>query len=547
MITSDHPNKKVAVLPKMLVSAVTSKIIGFSEKGNSQSTKNLMSMGLEYNLYPPVSGPAIERMILKIKKDEETKKKAKAARTSAFSENSSEDDMIKFKNEGSSDDNKIINLSGARAALSSLIDSSEEDGTDSSGPGGYIPGNSESQGQGGFASGDPGAADPQSSAGGIGGRGAAYMPHHQNSGGFDSSGPAYDPQAQGSGSSVDPSDGRAGMPGYMPSSGGPSDPTDPHYDPTVEKNQEYFNQTGKERRPLDPNKAGSPISAGSQPQGQLDDEDPANPNPNPNPTREPHFRNRREGVQYDGSPKKEELPYTFTTEAEKKNPEKKQSILVKGTESALNETVNNFSEGPAKEKIDRSSDIACITVESPRFSGYLICAFGRKRAVDQELISVLQNRLFAFLKANGEDIKDKKMMNLKIQEVDFTSWSLAQAEFLKKSVHNGEEIAIAFFPKDVSDIELGDSASQKMVQININDLKEEARVEFDLYIFMPANNKYLLYTPKGKPFYENQKGRLVDGGVKHLHLKKDEAHEVRRYQAQNFLNDKIEAFAKQKA
>ena len=37
-------------------------------------------------------------------------------------------------------------------------------------------------------------------------------------------------------------------------------------------------------------------------------------------------------------------------------------------------------------------------------------------------------------------------MSLNIKKVDFEDWALEYADFLRKSVHDGEEIAMAFFP-----------------------------------------------------------------------------------------------------
>ena len=81
-----------------------------------------------------------------------------------------------------------------------------------------------------------------------------------------------------------------------------------------------------------------------------------------------------------------------------------------------------------------------------------------------------------------------------------------------------------------------------MVKLSIDDLKEDAVVEFDLYIYMPGNNKYLLYTPQGMRFYGNQKNRLREKGVSHIHLRKESASSVIKYKAQNFLNEKIESY-----
>ena len=72
MIGVDHPNKKVRMLPKLLTQAFPVKIVVFAETQNNNAIKALHEAQMEYSLFPPVSGPSIDRMIRKIKKDEET-------------------------------------------------------------------------------------------------------------------------------------------------------------------------------------------------------------------------------------------------------------------------------------------------------------------------------------------------------------------------------------------------------------------------------------------------------------------------------------------
>jgi hypothetical protein len=79
----------------------------------------------------------------------------------------------------------------------------------------------------------------------------------------------------------------------------------------------------------------------------------------------------------------------------------------------------------------------------------------------------------------------------------------------------------------------------EMHQVGIEHLKGDAPVEFDLYLHLPANDKFILYTPEGKRFYQKQKDRLERKGVKGMHLKKAAVAELRRYRVRNFLMDRI--------
>ena len=539
LVTADHPNRKVRIFPKMLSQAFPIRAIGFAEKGSGISTKNLHEMGLEYNLYPPVSGPAIERMVLRIKKEEEERAIEKENQIKAGMSSDAPatgQDLITFKGGTNPSDSMKTSFEQARAALNQLIssDSTGEEGpaivagsgvTSQTGSGMPGDGGSHSKDSAGYTQTGSGfGGDGYSQTGpGSSGSGIAYNPHNQtNTAG--AGGIAYDPNRP---STYGNQSGSASGAGYF----NPQDPNSPSEGSggflDGQSAWDRNSQTSQLRMNTDPN------------------------SPDTNASEDDSFGPGGRGSRNKSAPvmeseyarKTPKAPYRIRQEKAGTGIDGDQSVFVRGAQQALSESTNLKGEETAEE-IEAATDLACITVESPKFSGYLVCAMGRKRKIDQAFIQILHQRLFKFLRDNGENVKDQDAMSLKIQEVDFTAWTMAQAEFLKKSVHDGDEVAIAFFPTAIKTDEFQKSASDKMLMVNLAELQDDAIVEFDLYIFMPENNKYLLYTPQGRPLYGQQKGRLKEKGVTHMHLRKESAHEMKKYRAQNFLNDKIKSYKK---
>jgi hypothetical protein len=154
----------------------------------------------------------------------------------------------------------------------------------------------------------------------------------------------------------------------------------------------------------------------------------------------------------------------------------------------------------------------------------------------------VQSKLYDFLKAQGEKLDEDGALEIKIKTVEFEDWALEQAEFLKKSIHNGDEVAMAFFPSKKTNLDLEQSVREDMLQLSIDDLMGDLHVLFDVYIYLPANKKYILYTPKGGIFLANQKDRLKNKGIFHMHMKKEDIDSAKKYNVQNYLNNKIEEF-----
>lgn len=429
LITADHPNKKVKVLPKMLAQAFPVSVIGFSEKSSSDSSRSLTSMGLEYNLYSPVSGPAIERIILKIRKEEETKKQNTSdpnrLQTSGKSGGSASEGAITLKGGAVSEEEQRRSFEQARAALAQFVNS---EGNEADFPGAAV---------------------------------------QIQKGGNQSS---YE-ETQGSAISA--------------------------------QNFEEWEQEpslGLRRK-----EKSAPV---------MDSE---------------YIRRKAKQARYFSDPARE-------TEID--------SVIVRGTKEALENSVTALDTDSLVE-IQATSNVACITIESPRFSGYLICALAQDQKVDGDLIKMINKRLFAFLRENGEAVKDQETMEIKIQSVDFIDWSIDQAQFLKKSTHNGREIAMAFFPhKEMrKDFVVDDN---KMIKLRLEEFKPDVAVEFDVFIYMPENKKFILYTPEGSKFYGKQQDRLKQKGIKHMHIRETAIGSLKKYEAQNYLNEQIEIYNKNK-
>lgn len=69
-IAWDHSDKKIMMLPKLLEKSTASIIVPFINKNTKESVFRFGQCPLSPKLYPPISGPAIERLILKHSKED---------------------------------------------------------------------------------------------------------------------------------------------------------------------------------------------------------------------------------------------------------------------------------------------------------------------------------------------------------------------------------------------------------------------------------------------------------------------------------------------
>lgn len=226
----------------------------------------------------------------------------------------------------------------------------------------------------------------------------------------------------------------------------------------------------------------------------------------------------------------------------KKRSDALDTIIARGTQLSLLENVE-FLDGNVHHRVENTVNSGCIIVESERFSGYIVTALGHNEKLNEEFMTGIKKKLFKYLKENGEHLTESEAMDIQLKPVAFEPWALEYADFLRTSVHRGDEVAVAFFPHRPVHVDLENSPTHRdMARIRLKDLKGDRPVNFDLYIYLEANKKLMLYTPRGGVFYQKQLDRLKHQGITHMQVRKEAAEDVTKYHAQNYLNDLVEAF-----
>ncbi len=541
MISVDHPNKKVLMMPKVLTSSFPICVFAFAENSSSVTFRKLQDVVCAYKINPPATGPAIERTVNKYLRDQEKKIREQNEKPQLDSNgkpivNSADPGVTVIQSGASGAAGDAATQAGggwdqASSILSQLLAGDDSAGKAGSlgaslttgegiegGNGTWVPmegvdGTGAASDQAGMLSG--GGSNDQ--AGSLNGLSGDY------SGGFDQPG-SFESTQNNSGVS-----GMLGRSGEGNAQSGNLNSQASSQSGSISYNDNDFEDEGKTRKLA---KNPQSISTGKNKDGN----------------KENATAGTLDDVQAGKlkSPKKYEKEGKIITLMGRSSGQGQDSIILKGTKQALDQTVQ-VNDGVVKQAIQDSSQVACIVVESEKFNGYLIAALGKNRKMDGPFVKAIQDRLFKFLKENGENVVDKESLNLKIKKVEFEDWALEYAEFLKKSVHNGDEIAMAFFPIPNARTEVGESASATMASVKINEMEGDKQVEFNMYLYLPSNKKYILYTPKGGTFYTTQKGRLEEKGVKEVHMLKSEVNDLAKYKAQNYLNNLIETYRQKKS
>ena len=530
MISVDHPNKKVQKLPKVLAAAFPCCVIAFAEESATASYKALSSSPSEYQIYPPITGPAIERIVNKYYKDQLAKPALTAAQRAA-GETGDGNGTISIK--GSTG----LNSANAQSLLAQMLSNDNNDlvlgdvTTSATNPtaadGSQKTQTSSAAAAGSAESAEPVARGPKETAFeqmnadfqnnlSQNAKTAAYVPKEQKPA-SSAPGSAYKPPAAENNKANDP--GGSGIAkGHL------------------QKGSGFGNvNTAKE----DGNKAAAKSAHAKGP---------AAPEHKSEPGLSNHFNRtaKAKGANWQPDP-------DYAEKERQRPPSEKDdgpistgegdSLILRGTKTALEKSCIQLSSNH-NQKIEVVSNMACLVIESTRFSGYLITAMGKNKVIDDAFLKKIQIRLTNFLKEHGEKMINGESMHINLKQVPFMPWAIEQAEFLRRSSHMGDEVAMAFFPRAEIRAKFGESADEEMAAVHLKEFEGDTTVDFNVYIYLPKNNRYVLYTPRGGTFYGRQKDRLSGQGISHLHVLKAEMQDLNKYRVENYLNDSIDDFKK---
>jgi len=100
----------------------------------------------------------------------------------------------------------------------------------------------------------------------------------------------------------------------------------------------------------------------------------------------------------------------------------------------------------------------------------------------------------------------------------------------------------AFLPTTTVSEILEPSTVPSMRKMLLSEIVPDLPLQFDLYIHLENNGKYVLYNKKGRTMFSSQKLRLTERGIREVHLRNDAMSDYLKYKAENFVNASIREY-----
>jgi hypothetical protein len=190
--------------------------------------------------------------------------------------------------------------------------------------------------------------------------------------------------------------------------------------------------------------------------------------------------------------------------------------------------VFNAGDGAVRRPLSWTNRVTCVEVRSSVISGHFLIAAGSEKALDENLSEIVRSALSEMMNALGYDVDTIESFPLDMRRVEFKRWADESADFLERGLHQGVEIAMAFFPVQDKLFDVLPSVDPLYFQVDRDEIRPDARIDFELFLHLPLNGKYIMYVSQGGWLSLQQQMSLQSRGIVHLHVRQENKKAVLR-------------------
>jgi len=226
--------------------------------------------------------------------------------------------------------------------------------------------------------------------------------------------------------------------------------------------------------------------------------------------------------------------------------QEKCSLLMEALEWAMERLKSLTPNGRADRNAHEGKRVNCLIVNVYGLGGYIVCGADDIDASFERLVlQNLANDITEFLKKRGVEAPFNTFFPVELQtSVRTHDWWSKKADFMKTAELNGQALAAAFFNYDRTVIDIYPAAHQNFMGVKVAEVDAEHTIGFNLYLHLPVNQRYFLYTRKGRMLLERQKTRLMNKGVNSLCVRIEEVHELIKLRARVFLTNSLREYVR---
>ncbi len=208
-------------------------------------------------------------------------------------------------------------------------------------------------------------------------------------------------------------------------------------------------------------------------------------------------------------------------------------------EPSFSSTSQSFNEKNGGDKFEKTEgwNYSVLPVKGDKFIGFLLLRSPFKNENLQAVLNQMATEMRRLSSNLGHKILVGEAVPVGISEKEISQIAIDNA-WMKKDNLLAEPVSLFAIESQVIEPRVNPSQDNTIYTINWQDIEASSVLTFNLYIYLPKNNKYYLFARKGRPIASKRMKRLEN--MEHqLFIEQNEILDFKGYFIRNILNGRF--------
>jgi hypothetical protein len=188
------------------------------------------------------------------------------------------------------------------------------------------------------------------------------------------------------------------------------------------------------------------------------------------------------------------------------------------------------------------SHLDCVPIHSKNHTGLLVFATSAARHCGNDFSRAMKREIGKLLGLGGEILRDEGEVEIEVAPFAFLEVAKAVGEFATVTECEGVEVGMTFLRSREIFPELPSPNKANMIQVDLDSVTPDEKIDFDAFIHLPLNDKYIRYVKRGGTLAASQKEKMLNFKVKHFFIKNNDVKHFKGHFASHFVERLVREF-----
>ncbi|MEZ4873579.1 MAG: hypothetical protein R2827_15325 [Bdellovibrionales bacterium] len=193
------------------------------------------------------------------------------------------------------------------------------------------------------------------------------------------------------------------------------------------------------------------------------------------------------------------------------------------------------------DQLSETSQFLALSFQSDKYPGFVFATIqGSDANYNNFVYQRMEDLLIEMVEQFTKEKISVRKVNLQFHPFDFKAWIQNIGGTVQSFKVEESTISWAYVDREHQPMEFGESPNENYYSVRLNDIKPKMSVPNDLYLYLPSNNKYLVYTREGRGMDPKQHEKLNNKNIQELHVLKGDIEKFKDYKFEKDVSDLVE-------